>query len=453
MAIPVSGLSTGLDTSQLIDKLLAVERRPITLLETRKLKFQALSTVFQDLNARLVSLKSAADALKEPGTFFPRSVSSSAETVATATAAPGSTSGTFTVTVGSLARGSLAAATATKGAFSDVVATASGLFEFRLGTSGTLVSVPVGPGTTLGALATAINDARAGVSASVTNLGTTTTPAYKLLLASSATGSANNIVIVTDGTTLGVTNTQTATDATLTITGLGSVTRPTNTVSDVIEGVTLTVKSTGTTDLSLAIDGAGIRQRLTTVIDAYNDVIRAITTQRRGTPDKDGKPTPGAFTGDVVPRQIARNLGAIIAAERSGTVKALAQVGITTGRDGLLSLDRAQLDRVLADDPAGLSTLIAGTPSTDGIADTLARFLSETTTAVTGAIAARQDGISTSIRRIQAQIDAAQERLVISERTLRAQFNTLEQVIADLQSTGSALLTQLQTLSRLPSGR
>src|ERR1044071_5068238 len=152
--IQLGGLATGLDTTALVNQLMAVERQPLTLLQTNKLKLQAVSTAFQDLNSRLVALKGRTDALRDPATFFPRTVASSTESVATATAGPGTARGTFSLTVTDLARGSIAAAAATKGAVTDVVAAAPGNFEFKLGPTGSVVSVAVDTTTTLGQLVT-----------------------------------------------------------------------------------------------------------------------------------------------------------------------------------------------------------------------------------------------------------------------------------------------------------
>ena len=63
MAISVGGLATGLDTETIVAQLMTVERKPVTLLETRKLKFEALAAAFKDLNSRLSGLKTKVDAL------------------------------------------------------------------------------------------------------------------------------------------------------------------------------------------------------------------------------------------------------------------------------------------------------------------------------------------------------------------------------------------------------
>jgi flagellar hook-associated protein 2 len=449
-AIPVGGLATGLDTNSLVDRLLAVERRPIALLEARKVKLRALSTAFTALNAKLLDLKAQADTLASPETFPSRSVISSAETVATAVAAPGAIRGTYTVTVTALARGSIAAATTTKAALTDTVASAAGSFEFKLGANGAVVSVPLTATTTLEGLVRAINDRGAGVKASAVNTGTDAAPAYKLTLTSTATGSANNIVIVTDGTTLGVANTQTAADAAFSVTGLGSFTRPTNTFADVIDGVTATLKATGSADLAVEFDKSAIQSQVRALLAAYNAVIQAIDSQSAGPPDSEGRPTAGAFTGDAIARQIRDALSLKLATRVDGPYRTLAEVGVTTQKDGTVTLDSAKFERAFDAAPAAVVTLFAGTATRDGIADALAAAAAKFTKSLTGTIAVRQDGLSTQIAALQKQIAAAQARLDATEQMLRARFAALEKTIARLQRTGDAVLSELARLDAEP---
>lgn len=452
MATPIGGLATGLDTEGLVQKLLAVERKPLNLLQTRKVKFEALSTAFQALNGKLLGLKTRADGLKDPATFFARSVTSSVETVATATAANGSVKGTFTLTASALARGSIATAGVTKPNLTDTVASASGDFQFRLGPSGPVVSVAVTATTTLDQLVSAINNANGGVKATAVNVGTVASPAYKLTITSNSTGATNNIVIVNDPTTLSIANTQTATDAAFTITGLGAFTRPTNTFSDVIDGVTITLKAAaGTTDLAVDYDKSATQSKVQTLIDAYNDVIRDIDSQTAAVTGADGRVTGGAFTGDSIPRVIRAGLAATVASAVSGAFARLADVGITTQKDGTLALDAAKFQKALNDDPVAVSTLFAGTTTKDGIADLFSAKLDAATKSITGTIAIRRDGLTTTIKTIQKQIDQGLARLDVTERTLRARFVSLEQLVSRTQRTGSALLAQLASLTPNPS--
>ena len=447
MATTVGGLASGLDTDSIVSQMMAVERKPITQLETRRVKFQALSAAFKDLNSRLNTLKTRTDALKDPATFFGRSVTSSDETVATATAGNGTVVGTFTLTTTVLAKGSIAAAGVTKAALTDTVASADGNFEFKLGATGSVVSVPVTTANTLDELVAAINAKNAGVRATTVNVGTAAVPAFKLSITSNSTGAANDIVMVTDPTTLSVTNTQTAIDASFTVTGLGGFTRGTNTFSDVLDGVTITLKkASGSTDLAVSFDKSATQSKVQSMIDGYNDIIRAIDSQTIPVTNADGTVTAGAFTGDAVPRVLRSGLATAIRSAVDGTFARLADVGVITERDGTLTLDSAKFKKALEDNPVAVTTLISGTATQDGIADLLGAKLETATKALTGTIATRQDGITTSIRAIQKQIDTGLARLDDKERTLRARFASLEELIGRLQRTGDALSSQLKSL-------
>lgn len=452
--IPLGGLATGLDTNALIAQLIAADRRPITLLQTRKVKLQTQSAAYLDLNTKLAAFKSSADLVKDPATFFVRSVTSSVDTVATATAAPGTTRGTYTVTTTALARGSIAAAGTTTSALTSTVAAGTGVFEFKLGATGSVVSVAVNSGTTLEQLVKDVNDKNAGVRATAVNTGSSASPAWKLTLTSSGTGADNDVVVVTDNTTLGVTNTQTATDAAFSITGLGSFTRSTNTFSDVLDGVTITLKSSsGSTDLAVDFDKAGTQARLNNLIDSYNTVIKAIDSQSSVKRNSDGSNTTGVFTGDAVARQLRVNLKTQMATVFTGSIGSLADLGVTTASDGTLSLDSTKFQKALTDNATAVSAVIAGTSTRDGIADLLSRSLDTATKALTGTIALRRDGISTAMKSLDTQIQQGLSRLDTTEAALRKKFTALEQTVARIQATGSSLLTQLANLNTTTTNR
>lgn len=444
--IPLGGLATGLDTNALVEQLVALERRPLALLQTRKLRLQALSTAFQELNGRLAALGTRAAAVADPESFFARSVASSAETVATATAGAGSLRGTFSLTVTALARAAIATAAQTTDSLTDPVATGPGVFELRVGAGGPLVRVDLTASTTLADLVAAINAAEAGVRATAVNAGTEASPAWQLTLLGTRTGAAHDLTVVTDDTTLGVATTQAAADAAFTIAGLGSFSRPANSFADVLDGVTITLRAAGSTDLTLGYDAGATRSRVQALVDAYNDVVRAIDSQSLATTGADGTVTAGVFSGDLVPRQIRQALAGLIGRDRGGALGTLAELGITTAEDGTLELDGARFQTLLDQDPDGVRALLAGDAAADGIADLLAEAAGAATRAVTGTIAVRRDGIGATLRNLQKQIDDAERRLAASEQALRARFTALEQTVARLQASGDALLARLAQL-------
>jgi flagellar hook-associated protein 2 len=196
----------------------------------------------------------------------------------------------------------------------------------------------------------------------------------------------------------------------------------------------------------VSFDKTATQSKVQSMIDGYNDIIRAIDSQTVPTTNADGTVTAGAFTGDAVPRVLRSGLATAIRSAVDGTFTRLADVGVITEKDGTLTLDSAKFKKALEDNPVAVTTLISGTATQNGIADLLGTKLEAATKALTGTIATRQDGITSSIRTIQKQIDSGLARLDVKERTLRARFASLEDLIGRLQRTGDALSSQLKSL-------
>ncbi|NIQ03850.1 MAG: hypothetical protein GWM98_28785, partial [Nitrospinaceae bacterium] len=106
----IFGLNTGLDTADIIDKLVALERKPIDLQESKRAIEDEKLTTFQDLKSRLKTFKSVLTTLntssrfiETQGEFSNNSASDNNEVVGIETTSQ-ATSGTFSLTVNQLAR-------------------------------------------------------------------------------------------------------------------------------------------------------------------------------------------------------------------------------------------------------------------------------------------------------------------------------------------------------------
>jgi len=64
-----------------------------------------------------------------------------------------------------------------------------------------------------------------------------------------------------------------------------------------------------------------------------------------------------------------------------------------------------------------------------------------------GILAARTDGINTSIKNIDKQSDAISTRLTAVEARYRAQFNKLETLISSMSSTSTYLSQQIAAIN------
>jgi flagellar hook-associated protein 2 len=76
----------------------------------------------------------------------------------------------------------------------------------------------------------------------------------------------------------------------------------------------------------------------------------------------------------------------------------------------------------------------------------LSRALGSITDPIAGMVATREGSIEDTIESTQNQINAMELRLELKRSTLLRQFTAMEQAIAELNSTGSFLGSQLASL-------
>lgn len=300
--INIGGLATGLDTNAIVSQLVALERRrAVDLLRVQQLDAESRRSALGTFQGKVAALLAAVDALRDPQSALGRKATSSDDSIVRATAGSGALPGTTEITVVTLARGSIATSASGKAGADATVAAGSGTFSFRLG-SGDVQSVAVDATTTLSGLAAEINALGAGVTATVVNVGTAAAPDYRLRLASRATGSSNDLAIVTDDTDLGVAVTQSASDARFTVSGFATeLTRESNVVNDVVPGVTLTLAAVGgPVAIAVETDVDQVAADVEAVVTAFNDLAGYVAqqsqvTQDTGSADRDVSAGPLAF--------------------------------------------------------------------------------------------------------------------------------------------------------------
>jgi flagellar hook-associated protein 2 len=89
------GLVSGINSKDIIDQLMTLESRPVTLLQTRVDSVNQQKLAFTDLQARLSSIQIFGQTVAKPQTFDAASTTSSDENVLTATASAGAAIGSF----------------------------------------------------------------------------------------------------------------------------------------------------------------------------------------------------------------------------------------------------------------------------------------------------------------------------------------------------------------------
>ena len=452
--ITFGGLATGLDTNSIVDQLVKLERRrSVDLLSIDQLDQQAKQSALATFGTRLADLMAAIDKLRDPSNALARTATSSDSTVIGATAGSGALVGSTDITVSKLARNAIAVSANGLTSSTATVASGSGSFSFQIGTGDTQ-TVAVDATTTLEGLASQINALGAGANATVVNVGTDASPDYRLRLASRDTGLSNDITIVTDDTTLGVAVTQAAQNAEFTVSGFTTTfSRESNVVNDVVSGVTLTLnKEGGPVKIGVTTDAATVTENVKAVVTAYNALASFVDAQSEVSQDttgSDGDVTTGPLAFDTTVRTIMDGLRNAISSKvdgLSGDYSLLAETGLTSTKDGTLSLDASKLADALASDEEGVSQLFGGLGTTAGAFDRVYQYLSDAT-GTGGLLEARNKSITDNLARLTDQIAASERSVSAFEANLRSQFSSLEVLVNNLKSQGSLLTSALSGLA------
>lgn len=384
MGISAPGLGSSLDVNGIVSQLMAVERRPITLLDSKEAGYQAQLSAYGSLKGALSKFQDSLTALANPNAFTGAKAVVGDAKVLTATAAQGAEAGAFEVNVTQLAQAHKVASNA----YADLTSSVgTGTLNFQFGTYDGVTNtftanaarpaktVSIGPGQdSLAGVRDAINAADAGVKASIVNDGT----GQRLVLAS-ISGAANSLKITvsdadgnaTDtaglsalaydptaaaGAGRNLTQTLAARDALLTIDGL-VISSPSNAVEGALAGVNLKLGQVGATTLTVAADTQAGKSAVEVLVKNYNDLHKTFSDLTRFDP---ASRSGGPLVGDAA----VRTLRAQIRAEFSqalgdGPTRNLAGVGLSFQKDGTLKLDGAKLQSALDADAAGVGALFA----------------------------------------------------------------------------------------------
>jgi len=250
---------------------------------------------------------------------------------------------------------------------------------------------------------------------------------------------------VTGPGTSNMSETQAATDAVIVIDGYLTVTQSSNIFEDAIEGVTITATSvddagdSGT--ITIAQDTSAVGTALANFAAAYNTFLETSISLGRVNVDSE---IVGTLVGESILRTLNSQVRNILSETIDGAtgVNSLASLGITTDRDGLLEVDETILASQVNGNFDDVRNLFVGD---DGIMNSLTESLSGYTGG-DGVIQAKIDSYKTTLDRLSLDREAFTEKMTALEERLYTQFNAMDLLVAQLNSTGDYLTTQLDNL-------
>ncbi|MEE9384450.1 MAG: flagellar filament capping protein FliD [Nannocystaceae bacterium] len=446
-AIQFSGLASGLNTTEIINAIMGVERIPVLRIQENNRDLNSQLGIIGKLTSALTDLSGKAEALGTLGDFLSYTGSVSDDSVARATADGDAVPGSYNLEVTTLA--------AAQRTYSDTVSDASASISaiddtLTLTLDGTNTEITVAANSTLEDLVGLINGSGANVTAGILFDGSN----YRLQVVGNETGASNAITFDEGSMALGLSSAgntvQAAVDAAFTLDGF-AITSGSNTISDALAGVTLELESTTDSAVTIKIepDPALVKEKIHEFVDAYNEVARIIHAQAG-----EGKGN-NTLNGDSSLRTIESQLQQLVTGaiadvtDANGNELALGRLGIETQRDGSLKIDDGDLDSFLASDFRLAASIFVGDTdnSVDGMADLLEDLIDGfTDKSANGILPTRSDGIQTRIDSNETRIEAQRTYLERFENNLRNQYIALEQTMSLLQSQQSYMAQFLQTL-------
>ena len=452
-SISSTGIGSGLDIAGIVQSLVAAEGQPVeTRIAQQEARAQAKLSAFGGLKAALAEFRDKLEIMKTADRFLVRKAISGNEAAFTVTAGTDATPANYSIEVVQLAQSQRL----TSGAFADsTAAVGTGTLTLSVGSATADVEISA-ENNSLTGIRDAINAAtdNPGVSATIVNADS----GSYLILTADDTGAEQQITVTQTGGDGGLaaleydpgngltslTESVAAQDALIRIDGL-DVRSDSNVFAGAVQGVTITAAAeTGgaTESLSVVNDTDATKQLVADFVESYNaliDVVDAITDYNAET--EIAAPLIGDSTVRGIRDQIRRELSTAVK-QIDADFSMLGEVGVEVQLDGKLSVNDDRLSTVLSEDFAKFGDLFS---TTDGFGVRLFD-LAEGYLDSDGIIETRSKGIETTIEGLADERDSLNERLASFESRLLRQFNALDSLLAQLQSTSNFLTQQLANL-------
>jgi flagellar hook-associated protein 2 len=449
----IDGLSSGFKTTEVVNKLMAIERKPLNLIEKKKNLINQQSDAWRDMNTRLNALKDAAYALQSVDLFKSRSATVSDNEALTVTSATGAALDKYNITVKQLAKSHSLTSDAKKS--SEAALNLKGAFKIN----GKAIAVE--PGDNLKKIAAKINQtADVNVAASVIQVDA---GKFKLVLTSKNNGQKSKITFKDGGigrgvlTNLGVLNRkdkikneiQAATDANITLNGVG-IQRPSNRIDDAITNVVINLKKENTTaQVTVDLDKDKILAAARTFVEKYNSLMDYINQN-----NSYAAGTTSSLFGDSTLMNIQTSLQRTLQPQVSGIPSSVSLMslvgikgksGIDGAKSGQLELDETLFNKKLDRNFDDIAKLFGATDE-NGVFKKMHNVLFEMTGAA-GLVDNKMKASGRELSDLNKQLTTAGERLDAKEQAYYKKFNAMEKALSSLKNQSAWMTAQLNTMN------
>lgn len=481
----ISGLSSGMDTEQIIRDIMTAERIPVDRVFQQKVRAEWKRDAYRDVNTKLLRLRNMSFDMGLQGTYTKNVATSSHENLLTVNATGGAQQGTFDLKIKSLAE-SARFNSKENVKVSDKFAERDEKTIKLRGLDGNFESIDIGEGESLEKFLAKINSNK--------NLGIT---AYydqasdRVSFTTKGTGASAQIEVAEEskdffaevfGAEFEGDNNVLAqgTNAKIEINGIETE-RETNTFD--LNGITINLKEANenaTVRIEVKQDTDAVVDKIKEFVDLYNELIDEFNLSIREETFREFPPLTDAQRADLSDKEIEmwedkarsgllrsdRLVGNILTEMRlalGGSVQgidgnnSLAQIGIKTGawyEHGKLYIDEEKLRSAVENDPdavLGIFTNNSENGNEQGIARRLTKAIDNGMerigqTAGKASTSYDQSYLGKQIRDYEDRLSAMEERLIRTEQMHWNKFTAMERVLGQLYAQGDWLTQQLMTM-------
>ncbi len=453
--LSLSGLASGVDTSSIVDQLMALERQSITRLQYRQSAVGGQQAALKEIASKLAAFRTAAQDLAADGTWKQAQAAESSDPARVAVAMTGGAGiGGHTIQVDRLASSMQRGFSFTPGAGTIQISYGSG--------DPKTMTLNVEADDTLQQVADAINAKASGpVVAAVIKNGA---GEERLVLSSRKTGSDSDFT-VTAGSLLAADSTYTTADPTkldalYSLDGGTQTASKTNVLENLLPGLRVTLKGVTAAPATIGVgeptlDRDAVKTKIKAFVSAYNAVVDTtnakVSEKKIANPASDFQAALGQLHGDTGMRGMLGALRAEMTEIVNGAgINDLTDLGISIpkstgsssadGKAGRLVLDEAKLTQALEADWTTVSDFF------DGFATSVVTFVKKQTGG-SGVIDERLKSSTRNLDRLKDQVEVTNERLDAKEQRMRAQFAAIDLEMQISQTQQAWLTGQLAALN------
>ena len=477
--LSVPGIGSGLDINSLVERLMTVERQPLTALATKKGMIESKISALGQIRSSLDALKTAAQRMTTQDKLLTLKTTVADTSIATVSTSNSATPASFSLEVEQLASAQklsspeFASASSSLGNAAGSVTIefgtySAGVYTLNPDRAAFTVNVEAAKMTPEG-IRDAINQANKEVSASLVNSGT----GVMLVLTNAKTGANQHMrLTVSDpdgnntdnaglsqlaynpaasvGNGKNMSERVAAQDARVKIDGI-SITSRTNTLDQSIAGLTISLLKTNDdspTTMTTTRDDSQVKTAVNSFITAYNNLNKLV---RDLTKYDATKREAAILNGESTVRNVLSQVRGLLSRQYGSTsLPTLSELGITTQSDGSIRLDATKFDSAFSskrDAVVALFTQSTGGTEGDGFAGTVEDLITSLTDN-NGLLDARTDGLNASLKNLNSKEDQIEARLSQIEQRYRTQFVTLDRNLNSLQSLSAYLQQQLASIPK-----